>query len=1022
MNFSDICIKRPVFTLMLMAALVVLGIFSYRSLGLDQFPKVDFPMARIYAVLPGASPEELETQVAKPIEEVVNTIGGVDQISTKCTFGSVQVTVRFFLEKSVDVAAQEVRDKISQIQGTFPQGMDPPKVEKMDPDASPVITFVISANMALRDLTFFAKKRIKEPLEALLGIGSIQIVGGREREIRVELDAKKLAAYNISPAQVKAALVGQNLEIPGGNVTKAGREFILRTLGRIDEPTEFENIVITTQNGVPIHISDIGIIRDSEEEPRTLARLDGKNCLSVVVNKQSGVNTVDVTDRIKQRLEELKESFPKDISIVPIRDQSPFIRNSLHELNLHLVLGAIMASVVVLLFMGNIVSTFIAALAIPVSIIATFTLIKLMGFTMNSMSMMGLTLAVGIVIDDAIVVLENIFRHMEEKKSDSMKAAAEGTAEIYLAVMATSLSLAVIFVPVAFMEGIIGRFLNNFGLTMAFSILISIIVSLSLTPMLCSRLFKYQIARGSGHSKSSFFFSAIDRIYGVLLKFSMKHRFLIVLAAVLCLLAIVPIGKMLRIDFVPADDTNEYNVYFRADEGSSLEGTDIILKEIEEKIKKLPGVTHVYSTIGEGAGTGVNEGAIFVQLTDIKDRTFTMFDSMAEARKIMEQYPQYRPAVQSSGGMGGGKQWDVNMVVKGPNLNKIKEYTNHVLNKIKDNPMISNTDSSFIDRKPEIQVRIDRKRAFRMGVSLDSVAYALQTIVGGADDINQFKEDDEMYEVRVRLLPEYRQDAQAISNLMFSNNTGNMIRLDSIASISEGFGPAQIDRQDRQRSITAYANLTPKGAINDVNNLMEKAVRELKMPPEYTYDFIGKSRDMAKTIQGFITAFLMSAIFMYMVLAAQFESLLHPITIMLSLPLSIPFALISLVVTGNSLNIFSALGVFMLFGIVKKNSILQVDYTNTLREQGMPRNEAIITANHARLRPILMTTVTLVAGMLPMAFGTGAGSATRSAMAIVVIGGQTLCLLITLLLTPVAYSIFDDFVEWIKSKLPVLKQ
>jgi len=395
---------------------------------------------------------------------------------------------------------------------------------------------------------------------------------------------------------------------------------------------------------------------------------------------------------------------------------------------------------------------------------------------------------------------------------------------------------------------------------------------------------------------------------------------------------------------------------------------------------------------------------------------------MAEAGKIMEQYSQYRPAVQTSGGIGGGKQWDVNMVIKGPNLNKIKEYTDHVLNKIKGNAMISNTDSSFIDRKPEIQVQIDRKRAFRMGIALDSVAYSLQTIIGGADNINQFKEDDEMYEVRVRLQPEHRQDAQAISSLMFPNNTGSMIRLDAIASISEGFGPAQIDRQDRQRSITVYANLTPKGAINDVNLLMEKAVQELNMPPEYLYDFIGKSRDMGKTIQGFITAFFMSAVFMYLVLASQFESLLHPVTIMLSVPLSIPFALISLVVTGNSLNIFSALGVFMLFGIVKKNSILQIDYTNTLREQGMPRNEAIVTANHARLRPILMTTVTLVAGMLPMAFGTGAGSATRSAMAIVIIGGQSLCLLITLLLTPVAYSLFDDLLEWTKSKLPSLKQ
>ncbi|MFZ2961491.1 MAG: efflux RND transporter permease subunit [Candidatus Ozemobacteraceae bacterium] len=1022
MNLSEICIKRPVFTVMLMSALVVLGFFSYRSLGLDQYPKINFPMARIYATLPGASPEELETQVAKPIEEAVNALGGVDQITTKCTFGTVQIMVRFVMEKDIDNAAQEVRDKISQIQNNFPQGMDLPKVEKLDPDASSVITFIISGKMGLRELTHFVKKRIKEPLEALNGIGSLQIIGGREREIHVELDAKKLASYNVSPAQVKAAILAQNIEIPGGNVTKDGREFILRTLGRIDSPAEFGEIVVNTLNGVPIHISDIGTVLDSEEEPRTLARLDGKNCLSLGILKQSGANTVEVTNSIQARLEELKTTFPEDMTIVPIRDQSRFIKNTLHELNLHLVLGAIMASVVVLLFMGNVVSTFIAALAIPISLIATFCLIKLMGFTMNNMSMMGLTLAVGIVIDDAIVVLENIFRHIEENKSDSVKAAIEGTSEIYMAVMATSLSLAVIFVPVAFMEGIIGRFLNNFGLTIAFSILISIVVSLTLTPMLCSRFFKYKIARGSGHSKSSAFYSIIDRIYSFFLLFSMNHRFIIVLAAILCMLSIFPIGKFIKIDFVPSDDTNEYSVFFRADEGSSLQGTEKVLGEIEEKIRKLPGIVHTFSTIGEGQGVGVNEGSIFIQLVDIKDRKFTMFDSMTDARKIMSEYNQYRPSVQVSGGFGGGKEWDVNLAIKGPNLTKIKEFSDAVRKKIKDSPSVSNSDTSFIDRKPEIQVKVDRKRAYRMGIDLGVVASALRTVVGGADDINQYKEDDEMYEVRVRMRPEHRQDTQAIADLLFSNSSGSMIRLDSIASITEGVGPAQIDRQDRQRSIMVYANLAPKGAMSDVNQLMEKTIRELKMPPEYSYSFLGKSSDLNKTINGFITAFFMSTIFMYMILASQFESFLHPVTIMLSLPLSIPFAMLSLVVTGNSLNIFSALGVFMLFGIVKKNAILQIDYTNTLRAKGIPRDEAILKANHARFRPILMTTITLVAGMIPMALGTGAGSATRSAMAIVIIGGQSLCLFITLLLTPVAYSLFDDIVEWVNGKMPKLSQ
>lgn len=1021
MNISEICVRRPVFTVMLMAAFVVFGVFSYRGLGLDQMPKVSIPIASIFATLPGASPEELETKVAKPIEEAVNALGGVDQITTKCTFGTVQVTVQFVLEKDIDIAAQEVRDKISQIQRSFPDGMDMPQVSKMDPDAISVITYVISGNMPLRELTHFVKKRIKEPLEALNGIGAIQIVGGREREIRVEVDAKKLAAYNISPAQVETAIMSQNQETPGGNVTKEGREFILRTLGRLQTPADFGDIVVLTQSGVPIHISDIGKVLDTEEEPRTLARLDGKSCLAIGITKQSGVNTVEVTENIKTRLEELKQSFPEGISIVPIRDNSKFIKSTMHELNLHLVLGGVMASIVVLLFMGNLVSTFIAALAIPISIISTFTLIKWMGFTMNNMTMMGLTLAVGIVIDDAIVVLENIFRHIEEHKSDAMTAAIEGTSEIYLAVMATSLSLAVIFLPVAFMEGIIGRFLNNFGLTIAFSILISIIVSLTLTPMLCSRFFKYRIARGSGHSKSSRFYAWIDRSYGYFLDFSMKHRWTIVFAAVLCILAIFPIGKLMKLDFVPADDTNEYNVFFRADEGSSLSGTEKLLCEIEEKVRKLPGVRHVYSTIGEGQNVGVNEGSLFVQLVDIEERDFSMFDSMAQAKKILEPYEQYRPTVQAAGGFGGGKDWDVSFAIRGPNLNRIKEYTQTILKKLKASPSVSSCDTSFIDRKPEIQVRVDRKRAYRMGIDLSTIASALRTVVGGEDDINQFKEDDEMYEVRVRLRHEHRQDSRAIAELLFPNSSGQMIRLESIASVTEGFGPAQIDRQNRQRSINVEANVSQNGAMSDVNNLIENTAKELNMPAEYSYDFMGRSRDLNKTISGFITAFLLSTIFMYLILASQFESFLHPVTIMLSLPLSVPFALISLFITNTTLNIFSALGVFMLFGIVKKNSILQIDYTNTLRERGMPRDEAIIAANRARLRPILMTTITLVAGMLPMAFGTGPGSATRAGMAIVIIGGQSLCLFITLLLTPVAYSIFDDILEWAGRKMPKLE-
>ncbi|HNV69545.1 MAG TPA: efflux RND transporter permease subunit, partial [Candidatus Ozemobacteraceae bacterium] len=557
MNLANICIHRPVFTVMLMAALVVLGLFSYTGLGLDLYPKIDFPVVSIAATLPGAGPEEIETQLAKPIEEAISTLGGIDIMTTSCVFGMCRIVVRFDLEKNIDVAAQEVRDRVARILKTLPEGTESPIIEKMDPDASPVITVVLSSPMPLRELTYFARKQIKEPLEAIEGVGAIQVVGGREREIHAILDAKKLAAFQTSVTQVRDALKGQNIDIPGGNITNGPNESILRTLGRIQTPEEFGDVIVQVQNGIPLRLKDLGTIIDHEEEARTTARLNGKTALALVVQKKSGTNTVQVIDTIKQRLKDLSKEFPQGLTYAIIRDQSQFIKASLHELNLHLVLGAILASAVVYLFMQNLVSTLISALAIPISLISTFLLMRLMGFTLNNMSMLGLTLAVGIVIDDAIVVLENVYRHMEEKGSDAMTAASEATSEISLAVLATSLSLAVIFVPVAFMQGIIGRFLNNFGLTIAFSILISIFVSFTLTPMMCSRLFRYRFARGSGHSKESAFYRVIDRVYGRLLRFSLDHRWVIILLCILSLVALKPMGAFIRSDFVPVDDTGE---------------------------------------------------------------------------------------------------------------------------------------------------------------------------------------------------------------------------------------------------------------------------------------------------------------------------------------------------------------------------------------------------------------------------------------------------------------------------------
>jgi len=1019
-NFANIFIKRPVFTLMVNAALIVLGYFSYQGLGLDLFPKMDYPNVRIQASYPGASPEELESEVVQVIEAAVNTISGIDTLSSRCEFGTANVMVAFALEKDIDVATQEVRDKVARITRKLPQGIDPPTVEKVDPDASPVITLVVSSKMPMRDLTYFAKKRIQEPLQTINGVGAIQINGEKPRAIQVVLDAGRLAALNISAAQVKEALQNQNMEVPGGNVTNGESEFVLRNMGRIRNTKDFVSIIVAEREGRFVRVSDLGTVSDDVEEIRSIARLDGEPCLSLTVQKQSGCNTLDVINLIKGRITELQKSFPSDLKIVYIRDQSEFIKASMHELSLHLVMGSLLAALVVLLFMRNLVSTFIAALAIPISLISTFVFMKLMGFTLNNMTMLGMTLAVGIVIDDAIVVLENIFRHIEELGSDSMTAAREATSEIAMAVMATSLSLAVIFVPIVFISGIIGNLLSNFGLTIAFSILVSIFVSFTLTPMLCSQLFHFKIARGHGGSKDSGLFLLLDKVYGSLLRFSMRRRWVIMLIAGLCLASVVPLYRMSRADFLPADDAGEYQISFRTPEGTALKGTEKVLLEIEGKIGKLKGIQHIYSQVGGGGGSSaVNEGSLFVQLVDLSKRKFSQFDSIGEARKIMKDYQKYQPSVQNGGVqvMGGGRA-DLQFFVRGPDLEKLKSYTDAIVQDLRKNPIFGNVNSSFIDRKPEIHVVADRDRAFQAGIRVDTVFMALKTLIGGQDQISQFLEGDEQYEVRVRLKPEDRQDVRSISSLLLPTGSGGPVRLDSLASITQGFGPAQISRQDRQRSISVSGTLGKDRGLGEANDYIVKMIRGMNLPIEYSFGFSGKAKEMERTYAGYLKAFSMSAIFMYLILASQFESFLHPLTIMLSLPLSIPFALLTLLLANGTLNVYSGLGVFMLFGIVKKNAILQIDYTNTLRERGIERDKAVLDANRARLRPILMTTITLVAGMLPMALGTGPGAATRASMAIVIIGGQSLCLLITLLVTPVAYTLFDDILSWIRSRMP----
>jgi len=1017
MKLVDFCIRRPVAATMLIGFLVALGMFSYRKLAVDLFPNIDFPIVVITTTLKGASVEEMESGVTKPIEEAINTIEGIEELRSETKEGLSQVVVIFVLERNREAAAQDVRDKVAAIMARLPEGTDSPIVDKFDVESSPILSIAVAGNRSLREVTEIARKHVKEDLETLRGVGSVTLLGGLERAVNIVVDTDKLAAYNIPIQQVKAALRAQNVEVPSGHIDQGGKELVLRTMGRIAKVADFNQLIVGNVRGRPLTIGDVATVSDTFVEPRNTARLDGMPAVSLLIRKQSGTNTVEVIDHVQRRLAALHSVLPADISLEVVRDHSRFIKRSISEVQLHLVLAAVLVSLTVMLFIANLRATLIAAIAIPTSIISTFTLMDLLGFTINNITMLGLVLATGIVIDDAVVVLENIFRHAEEEGVSPMQAAASATKEISMAVMATTLSLVVIFLPVAFMSGRVGRFFNSYGITVACSIMVSLLVSFTLTPMLCARYLRIRPGR-HGTSRNTGFYVAIDRAYGAILRWALRHRWVIVGISILTVGATVPLFQLVGKDFMPQDDQSEFEVIVQTPEGYSLSRTDAVMRELEAQLRGLPHVTHLLTTIGDStgrlrAGEGpVTLASIYVRLTDLHERDESQFAIMEQARALLQQYPDLRSSVQSVNMfMGGGQRHtEIELDLTGPSLDRLEAYSNQIMEAMRAIPGIVDVDTTLSVRQPEMRIEINRQKASDFGIKVEDIAGTLRTLVGG-EPVGKFKEDQEQYDVWLRAQLPNRGDAGAVGDLTVATPTGELVKVANLASIEEERGPAQIDRYSRQRKVTIVANLENlplSAAIEKITGILAT----LELPPTYTAEFGGRAKALGETGSNFVVAFGLSLLFMYMILAAQFESFLHPITILLALPLSVPFALVSLIVLGDTLNIYSMLGLFMLFGIVKKNGILQIDYTNRLRAEGMERDAAILEANHVRLRPILMTTLMLVAGMIPIALGSGPGSGTRASMAKVIIGGQTLCLVLTLLLTPVAYSLFDDLGQW----------
>ncbi|HEX2062620.1 MAG TPA: efflux RND transporter permease subunit [Thermoanaerobaculia bacterium] len=1014
-GFIAAFIRQPVFTTMIMIGLVVLGLFAFRRLPIDQYPEVTIPVVAIQTVYPGSSPEVVEREVTKRIEQVVNPISGVDKITSTSLESASIITIEFDLGTDIDSATADVRSKIDQIRRDLPEDIDPPIVQQFDPSEQAILSLALSSKTTpIGELTTYADTDLRRALESVDGVGRVQITGGLTREIHVVLNAEAMNALQVTPQQVMTALAQQNLEIPAGRIESRNSEQLVRVFGRIGDLHQFAGVIV--RDGV--RISDVATIEDSTEEARSLALINGRRAVGIDIVKVSGGNTVEVADGVAATVARLRGTLPEDVELSIVRDNSVDIRNSVASVQHELILGAILTVLIVFLFLGDAKATTITALALPVSVISTFILLGALGFTLNVLTLMALSLAIGILVDDAIVVIQNIVRHRELGES-FLDAALEGTKEIFLAVMATTFTVVAVFVPVAFMGGIIGRFFYEFGLTIAWAVLVSLLVSFTLTPMLAA------VWKGKEHAhakKTSFrrlFDNGFDRfasLYERAIHWVLRHRKSTVAVAFASLIGAVLLLPLIGGGFMPDQDNGEFSVVFETPAGSSFDYTVAKAREIDTKLRAMPGVVKTYTTVGAGLTGTVTKGEVFVELVPRGERATGLKEFMQNARTALGSIHNAEVSVLAGGGMGGAQK-PLQVVIRGENIDELQRLSGETMKAVARANGAIEVESSLGDPKPEVQLRVDIDKAHDLGLDVAQIATAVQPLVAGSTATRWEDPRGEERDVVVRLPLAQRATMTTLANIPITTPQGDTIPLGAVASLESGASAAEIERENLERVATVSANLAPGANVGDVSNAIRAELAKLRVPTGYTISLGGETEQLAETTGYVLESLFLAIVLIYLILASQFGSFTQPVAIMMSLPLSLVGVMAALLLTGDTLNMMSMIGVILLMGLVTKNAILLVDNANQRRAEGVPMFEALAEAGKARLRPIMMTTLAMIFGMLPIALGLGEGGEFRAPMARAVIGGLVTSTALTLIVVPVIYSYLEGLSARLLAKL-----